>query len=120
MISLFDNQNKIQQELFLIRYNLATASSKPQTKCSDSASQLKETKKQDAPAAANNGPSGPPRSYAKVSKPSASPGLQPAGKSSGTSSIASKPHRSSKALPTSSHVPHRGTPHQNESDIIYW
>ena len=120
MISLFDNQNKIQQELFLIRNNLATASSKPQTKCPDSASQLKETKKQDAPAAANNGPAAPPRSYAKVSKPSASPRLQPTGKSSGTSSIASKPHWSSKASPKSSPVPHRGPPQQNESPKILY
>ena len=67
--SLFDNQNKIQQELFLIRNNLATASSQPQTKCSDSAPEAKEIKKPDSPAPPNNEPSAPARSYAKVSKP---------------------------------------------------
>ena len=79
---LFANQNKIQQELFLIRNNLETSSSKPQTKCCESVPEDKEI---------NSGPPYPPPI-------SVSPTLQPTAKSSGSSLSTSTPSRSSSKM----------------------
>ena len=47
--SLFDNQNIIRQEMFLIRNDMATFTSKPQTRCSEPVPVVKDKQKAATP-----------------------------------------------------------------------